>query len=62
PMVVEGEVLNDFPGFVDILIAEFTIGGVVNLALEMKGDMIIKKFGFEANDRWRDEGLFGVSP
>ncbi|GJS89474.1 hypothetical protein Tco_0772110 [Tanacetum coccineum] len=42
-MVIEGEVLNDFPGFVGILIVEFAAGGVVNLALKMKGDMIIKK-------------------
>ncbi|GKD35171.1 hypothetical protein Tco_1250680, partial [Tanacetum coccineum] len=41
-MVVEGEVLNDFPRFVGILIAEFATGGAVNLALKMKGDMIIK--------------------
>ncbi|GJR55216.1 hypothetical protein Tco_1405737 [Tanacetum coccineum] len=57
-MVVEGEVLNDFPRFVGVLIAEFAAGGAVNLALKMKGDMIIK-FGFEANDRCCDEGLFG---
>ncbi|GJX82380.1 hypothetical protein Tco_0331861 [Tanacetum coccineum] len=42
-MVVEGEVLNDFPRFIGILIAEFTVGDAVNLALKMKGDMIIKK-------------------
>ncbi|GJU39937.1 hypothetical protein Tco_1192894 [Tanacetum coccineum] len=42
-MVVEGKVLNDFPRFVGILIAEFAVGGVVNLAFMMKGDMIIKK-------------------
>ncbi|GKE57897.1 hypothetical protein Tco_1497082 [Tanacetum coccineum] len=41
-MVVEGEVLNDFPRFVGILIAEFAAGGAVNLTLKMKGDMIIK--------------------
>ncbi|GJX01884.1 hypothetical protein Tco_0185797 [Tanacetum coccineum] len=41
-MVIEGEVLNDFLGFVGILIAEFAAGGAVNLALKMKGDMIIK--------------------
>ncbi|GJR63818.1 hypothetical protein Tco_0009883 [Tanacetum coccineum] len=41
-MVVEGEVLNDFSRFVGILIAEFAAGGAVNLALKMKGDMIIK--------------------
>ncbi|GKA82998.1 hypothetical protein Tco_0789746 [Tanacetum coccineum] len=41
-MVVEGEVLNNFPRFVGILIAEFATGGAVNLALKMKGDMIIE--------------------
>ncbi|GKE28765.1 hypothetical protein Tco_1444149 [Tanacetum coccineum] len=41
-MVVKGKVLNDFPRFVGILIAEFTSGGAINLALKMKGDMIIK--------------------
>nr|GEY24514.1 hypothetical protein CTI12_AA182560 [Tanacetum cinerariifolium] len=42
-MVVESEVLNDFPRFVGILIAEFFAGDAVNHALKMKGDMIIKK-------------------
>ncbi|GKA10356.1 hypothetical protein Tco_0689789 [Tanacetum coccineum] len=41
-MVVEGEVLNDFSRFFGILVAEFVAGGAVNLALKMKGDMIIK--------------------
>ncbi|GJV91702.1 hypothetical protein Tco_1539515 [Tanacetum coccineum] len=41
-MVVEGEVLNDFPRFVGVFIAEFAAGSAVNLALKMKGDMIIK--------------------
>ncbi|GKG35157.1 hypothetical protein Tco_0440311, partial [Tanacetum coccineum] len=36
------EVLNDFPRFVGLLNAEFATGGTVNLALKMKGDMIIK--------------------
>nr|GEU81586.1 cyclin-dependent kinase inhibitor [Tanacetum cinerariifolium] len=40
--IVESQVLNDFSRFVGILIAEFTAGGAVNLALKMKGDMIIK--------------------
>nr|GEX46717.1 reverse transcriptase domain-containing protein [Tanacetum cinerariifolium] len=40
-MVVDGEVLNDFPRFVPILIAEFTADGAVNLPLKMKRDMII---------------------
>ncbi|GKA22610.1 hypothetical protein Tco_0708572 [Tanacetum coccineum] len=42
-MVIEGKVINDFPGFVGILIAEFSAGGAVNLALKMKGYMIKKK-------------------
>ncbi|GKF87202.1 hypothetical protein Tco_0258079 [Tanacetum coccineum] len=42
-MVVESEVLNDFPRFIGILIAEFAAGGAINLALKMKRDMIIKK-------------------
>ncbi|GJX52298.1 hypothetical protein Tco_0280667 [Tanacetum coccineum] len=41
-MVVEGEVLNDFPRFVGVLITKFAAGGVVSLALKMKGYMIIE--------------------
>ncbi|GKE98412.1 hypothetical protein Tco_0021763 [Tanacetum coccineum] len=41
-MVVEGEVLNDFPIFVGVLIVDFSSGGTVSLALKMKRDMIIK--------------------
>ncbi|GKF10668.1 hypothetical protein Tco_0048594 [Tanacetum coccineum] len=41
-MVVEGEVLNDFPRFVGVLIMEFAAGGTVNFALKMKGDMVIE--------------------
>ncbi|GKA13504.1 hypothetical protein Tco_0693150 [Tanacetum coccineum] len=41
-MVIEGEVLNDFLRFFGIPIAEFAVDGAVNLALKMKGDMIIK--------------------
>ncbi|GJU15659.1 hypothetical protein Tco_1143625 [Tanacetum coccineum] len=41
-MVVKGEILNDFPRFVSILIAEFAAGSAVNLALKMKGDMMMK--------------------
>ncbi|GJU11298.1 hypothetical protein Tco_1133694 [Tanacetum coccineum] len=59
-MVVEGEVLNDLPRFISILVAEFAAGGMVNLTLKMKGDMIIKKFEFEANDRCHDENIFVV--
>ncbi|GJY77716.1 hypothetical protein Tco_0483517 [Tanacetum coccineum] len=57
-MVVEGEVLNDFPRFINILIAELAVGGTVNLTLKMKGDMITKNES-EANNRCHDEGLFG---
>nr|GFA72926.1 hypothetical protein [Tanacetum cinerariifolium] len=39
-MVVEGEVLNDFSGFVGILIAEFAASGAINLGFKMKEDMI----------------------
>ncbi|GJU57142.1 reverse transcriptase domain-containing protein [Tanacetum coccineum] len=41
-MLLEDGVLNDFPRFIGILIAEFSAGGAVNLTLKMKGDMIIK--------------------
>nr|GEX28904.1 putative retrotransposon Ty1-copia subclass protein [Tanacetum cinerariifolium] len=41
-MVVESEVLNDFPRFFGILIMEFTAGDAVILTLKMKGDMIVK--------------------
>ncbi|GJS63613.1 hypothetical protein Tco_0678177 [Tanacetum coccineum] len=61
-MVVEGEVLNDFPRFVGVLIMDFSACGAVNLALKMKRDMIIKKSGFEANDRCNDEGIYGSFP
>ncbi|GKE57335.1 hypothetical protein Tco_1496520 [Tanacetum coccineum] len=46
-MVVEGEVLNDLPRFVGILVAEFAGGDAVNLTLKMKGDMIIKKLNLK---------------
>ncbi|GKF98413.1 hypothetical protein Tco_0297196, partial [Tanacetum coccineum] len=36
------EVLNDFLRFFGVLIAEFAGGGAVNLALKMKGDMIVE--------------------
>ncbi|GKG16312.1 hypothetical protein Tco_0358635, partial [Tanacetum coccineum] len=41
-MVVKSEVLNDLPRFVGVFIAEFAANGMVNLALKVKGDMIIK--------------------
>ncbi|GJY14074.1 putative ribonuclease H-like domain-containing protein [Tanacetum coccineum] len=41
-MVIEGEVFNDFPRFVGALIVDFAVGSTVNLALKMKGDMIIE--------------------
>ncbi|GKE89315.1 hypothetical protein Tco_1566790 [Tanacetum coccineum] len=46
-MVVEGKVLNDFPRFVGILIAEFAASDAVNLALKMKRDMIIKNLNLK---------------
>ncbi|GJZ33985.1 hypothetical protein Tco_0579421 [Tanacetum coccineum] len=46
-MVVEGKVLNDFLRFVSVLIAEFVVGGAVNFALKMKGDMIIETLDLE---------------
>nr|GEV30595.1 caffeic acid 3-O-methyltransferase-like [Tanacetum cinerariifolium] len=41
-VVVESEVLNDFPRFIGILIAEFFADGAVSLALKMERCMIIK--------------------
>ncbi|GJW66033.1 hypothetical protein Tco_0117917 [Tanacetum coccineum] len=41
-MLVEGEVLNNFLRFIGILIAEVEVGGAVNLAFKIKGDMIIE--------------------
>ncbi|GJW60212.1 hypothetical protein Tco_0109547 [Tanacetum coccineum] len=41
-MVVKGEVLNDFLRFICVLTTKFAAGDAVNLALKMKGDMIIK--------------------
>ncbi|GJS80618.1 hypothetical protein Tco_0730499 [Tanacetum coccineum] len=38
----EGKVLNNFLRFVSILIAEFSVGGAVDFAFKMKGDMIIE--------------------
>nr|GEX97584.1 integrase, catalytic region, zinc finger, CCHC-type, peptidase aspartic, catalytic [Tanacetum cinerariifolium] len=46
-MVIEGEVLNDFPRFVDILIAKFAAGGAINLVLKMEGNIIIKNLDLE---------------
>nr|GEW69357.1 hypothetical protein [Tanacetum cinerariifolium] len=61
-MVVEGEVFNDFPRFVGILIVEFSAGGVVNPPLKMKGDMIIKNLDLKTtiNAMIRDFLYFGV--
>nr|GFA03236.1 hypothetical protein [Tanacetum cinerariifolium] len=55
-VVVESEVLNDFPRFVGILIAEFAAAGTVNLALKMKGVMIIKDLDLKPmiDDMMRD--------
>ncbi|GKD10370.1 hypothetical protein Tco_1190055 [Tanacetum coccineum] len=46
-MVVEGNVLNDFPRFIRILIAEFAAGCAVNFTFKMKGDMIIKNLNLK---------------
>ncbi|GKG14991.1 hypothetical protein Tco_0354591 [Tanacetum coccineum] len=46
-MVVEGEVLNDFPIFISALYVEFATGNTVYLALKMKGDMIIKNLNLK---------------
>ncbi|GJZ87466.1 hypothetical protein Tco_0659076 [Tanacetum coccineum] len=60
-MVVESEVLNDFPRFVGILIAEFFAVGAVNLALKMKGDMIIKNLNLKLMiDAPMDEGVLEI--
>ncbi|GKC35097.1 hypothetical protein Tco_1047481 [Tanacetum coccineum] len=63
-MVVESEVLNDFPRFVGILIEEFAAGGAVNLAFNMKGDMIIKKLDYKPtiDAMMRDFLHFAVLP
>ncbi|GJV04600.1 hypothetical protein Tco_1338169 [Tanacetum coccineum] len=47
-MVIEGEVFNNFSRFVGALIAKFSIGDAVNLALKMKGDMIIENLNLKA--------------
>ncbi|GJX75147.1 hypothetical protein Tco_0313742 [Tanacetum coccineum] len=46
-MVVEGKVFNDFPRFIDALIVKFAVGGAFNLALKMKGDMIIENLNLK---------------
>ncbi|GJY12963.1 hypothetical protein Tco_0382272 [Tanacetum coccineum] len=46
-MVIESEVLNDFPIFIGVFITEFAVCGAVNLAVKMKGDMIIKNLNLE---------------
>nr|GEX97507.1 hypothetical protein [Tanacetum cinerariifolium] len=46
-MVVKGEVLNDFLRFVGVLIVELAASSMVNLTLEMKGDMIIRNFNLK---------------
>ncbi|GKB98092.1 hypothetical protein Tco_0984229 [Tanacetum coccineum] len=65
-MVVEGEVLNDFPRFISILIAEFSASGAVNLTLKMKGDMITENLDLKPkiNAMMRDflEQVLEMSP
>ncbi|GJS12751.1 hypothetical protein Tco_0407223 [Tanacetum coccineum] len=51
--VVEGEVLKNFPRFVDILVAEFAGGGAVNLTFKMKEDMDIVA-EFCGPSRWKE--------
>ncbi|GJS09311.1 hypothetical protein Tco_0366107 [Tanacetum coccineum] len=46
-MVVKSEVLNVFPRFFGVLVAEFATGGAVNLILTMKRDLIIKDLDLE---------------
>nr|GEV26877.1 hypothetical protein [Tanacetum cinerariifolium] len=43
----EGEVPNDLPRFVGVLIVEFSAGGAVNFVLKMKGNMIIKNLDLD---------------
>ncbi|GKE30803.1 hypothetical protein Tco_1446187, partial [Tanacetum coccineum] len=42
------EVLNVFPRFFGVLVAEFATGGAVNLTLTMKQDLIIKDLDLES--------------
>nr|GEX04003.1 hypothetical protein [Tanacetum cinerariifolium] len=49
-MVIEGEVLNDFPRFVGALIVESAIAAAVNFALKMKGDMIVENLNLKLTD------------
>nr|GEV49404.1 putative reverse transcriptase domain-containing protein [Tanacetum cinerariifolium] len=49
----ESEVLNNFPRFIGVFIAEFAVD-------ERRHDHINSRF--KANDRYHDDGLFGVSP
>ncbi|GKE63108.1 hypothetical protein Tco_1513475 [Tanacetum coccineum] len=46
-MVIESEVLNDFLIFIGVFITEFAVCGAVNLAVKMKGDMIIENLNLE---------------
>ncbi|GKA06982.1 hypothetical protein Tco_0686206 [Tanacetum coccineum] len=46
-MVIEGKVFNDFPRFIGALIVEFAVGGAFNLALKIKGDMIIENLNLK---------------
>ncbi|GJS14865.1 hypothetical protein Tco_0409337 [Tanacetum coccineum] len=57
-MVIESEVLNDFPRFVSILIAEFAAGGAVNLTLKMKGGNDRKKLDLKQRSMPHDEEKF----
>ncbi|GJX25328.1 hypothetical protein Tco_0231624 [Tanacetum coccineum] len=46
-MVIESEILYNFPRFFGILVMKLATGGVVNFALKKKGDMIIENLDFE---------------
>nr|GEZ90301.1 hypothetical protein [Tanacetum cinerariifolium] len=46
-MVIKSEVLYDFPGFFDVLIAKLTANGVVNFIFKMKRDMIVENLVLE---------------
>ncbi|GJW29098.1 hypothetical protein Tco_0045973 [Tanacetum coccineum] len=46
-MFIKSEILYDFPRFFGILVAKLATGGVVNLTLKMKRNMIIENLDLE---------------
>ncbi|GKA72824.1 hypothetical protein Tco_0779040, partial [Tanacetum coccineum] len=46
-MVVKSEILDDFPRFLDVLIAKLVADGAVNFTFEMNGDMIKENLDLE---------------